>query len=41
MVTDETAKPRGPLDLLAVLGRTEGRLDEHSRLMEIYTVEGR
>jgi hypothetical protein len=26
--------------MLAVLGRTEGRLDEHSRLMEIYTLEG-
>lgn len=39
-MTEEGARPRGPLDMLAVLGQTEGRLDEHSRLIEMYTFEG-
>lgn len=37
---EDSSRPRGPLDMLTVLGRTEGRLDEQSRLMEIFTFEG-
>ena len=39
-MTHEAPSPRGPLDMLAVLGRTEGRVDAQTRLMEIYTFEG-
>lgn len=39
-MTDEDSTPRAPLDMLGALARSDADLDESSRLIEIYTMEG-
>ncbi|MEO0495498.1 MAG: dienelactone hydrolase family protein [Actinomycetota bacterium] len=39
-MTDDATPARSPLELLGALAKTDAEIDEHSRLVEIYTMEG-
>lgn len=40
LMSDLDESPRPPLDMLGAIGKSDAELDEHSRVIEIYTMEG-
>jgi pimeloyl-ACP methyl ester carboxylesterase len=40
LMSDPDESPRPPLDMLGAIGKSDAELDEHSRVIEIYTMEG-
>ena len=39
LMTDQDETPRAPLDMLGAMAKSDADLDEHSRVMEIYTTQ--